>query len=184
MTDDKILKGVAKGLGQLGVETVEKAAEQGQKIVESVITGKELLGLENTMTDTELEFHKDQDKLKSQEEIKRLKGQMNGENDDKKDNNGKKKSEKPRNIEEELAQLRRKKEREEEEKQKYYEQQKKQQEQEREKQQAEYVDLTAESTNPAKQKKSRGSAFLNKKKHKPDITEMSATAEFKGNKIQ
>lgn len=183
MTDDKILKGVAKGLGQLGMETIEKAAQEGQKIVESVITGRELLGLDNTMTNTEIELHKNQDKLKSQEEIKRLKGQMNGEKENE-NNNDKKIQEKPRNIEEELAQLRRQKEREEEEKQKYYEQQKQEQEKEKQRQQAEYVDLTAESTNPSKQKKSRGSAFINKKQHKPDMTEMSATAEFKGNKVQ
>lgn len=179
MNDDKILKGVVKGLGQLGMETLEKASEEGQKIVESVITGKELLGLER-MNDTELELHKKLDKAKSQEEIDKIKGQMEG----KKENDEKKIKEKPRNIEEELAQLRRQKEQEEREKQKYYEQQKQEKEKERERQQAEYIDYTAESTNPSKQKKSRGSAFVNKKKHKPDMTEMSATAEFKGNKVQ
>lgn len=188
MTDDKILKGVVKGLGQLGLETLEKASEEGQKIVESVITGKELLGLEATMTDTELEFYKKQDKSKSQEEINKLKGQM-GQNrqENKKDSpssrSGGTSAERGRNIEEELAQMRRKKEQEEEEKQKYFEQQKQEQEKEKERQQAEYVDMTAESTNPSKQKKSRGSAFVNKKKHKPDMTQMSATQEFKGGKI-
>ncbi len=178
MTDDKILKGVVKGLGQLGIETLETASKEGQKIIESVITGKELLGLER-MDDTELEFHKQQDKAKSQEEIDKIKGQMG----DKKENSEQKIKEKPRNIEEELAELRRQKEQEEEEKQKYFEQQK-QQEQEKERQQAEYIDLTAESTNPSKQKKSRGSAFVNKKKHKPDTAQMSQTQEFnKGGKI-
>ena len=178
MTDDKILKGVVKGLGQLGMETLETASEEGQKIIESVITGKELLGLER-MDDRDLELHKQQDKAKSQEEIDKIKGQMG----DKKENGEQKIKEKPRNIEEELAQLRRQKEQEEEEKQKYFEQQK-QQEQEKERQQAEYIDLTAESTNPSKQKKSRGSAFANKKKHKPDTDQMSQTQEFnKGGKI-
>ena len=179
MTDDKIIKGVVRGLGQLGMETIENASKEGQKIIESVITGKELLGLEKTMSDPELELLKQQEKTKSQEEIDKIKGQMG----DKKENNEQKIKEKPRNIEEELAQLRRQKEQEEEEKQKYFEQQK-QQEQEKERQQAEYIDLTAESTNPSKQKKSRGSAFVNKKKHKPDTAQMSQTQEFnKGGKI-
>ena len=179
MGDDKILKGVVRGLGQLGMETLENASEEGQKIIESVITGKELLGLESTMTDAQLKQYKQQDKIKSQDEINKLKGQMG----DKKENSEQEIKEKPRSIEEELAQLRRQKEQEEGEKQKYYEQQK-QQEQEKERQQAEYIDLTAESSNPSKQKKSRGSAFVNKKKHKPDTAQMSQTQEFnKGGKI-
>lgn len=181
MTDDKILKGVVRGLGQLGMETLENVSKEGGKIVESIITGKELLGLERTMTDSELEQNKQQEKIKSQQEINKLKGEMGGGKYNNREEN--KTKERPRNIEEELAQLRRQKEQEEEEKQKYFEQQK-QQERERERQQAEYLDLTAESANPSKQKKSRGSAFANKKKHKPDSDQMSQTQEFnKGGKI-
>ena len=182
MTDDKILKGVVKGLGQLGMETLEKASEEGQKIVESIITGKELLGLDRTMSDTELELHKQQERTRSQEEINKLKGQMTEEKDNK--NNEQKIKERPRNLEDEITQLRRQMEKQTEEKEKYYEQQKEKQRQEREKQQAEYIDLTSESTNPSKQKKSRGSAFVNKKKHKPNTDQMSQTQEFnKGGKI-
>ena len=43
-----------------------------------------------------------------------------------------------------------------------------------------YVDLMAVSSNPAKQKKSRGSALVTKKKHQPDMSQMSQTTEFKG----
>jgi hypothetical protein len=42
------------------------------------------------------------------------------------------------------------------------------------------------STNPAKRKKSRGSAFAGggkKKTQQPDPTQMSQTSEFKGGKI-
>ena len=182
MTDDKILKGVVRGLGQLGMETVEKAGEEGQKIIESVITGKELLGLERTMTDSQLEQSKQQEKIKSQQEINKLKGEMSKGNDS---NRGDEKTkERPRNVEDEITQLRRQLEKQEEEKARFYEQQKEKQRQEKEKQQAEYNDLTTESTNPSKQKKSRGSAFANKKKHKPDTDQMSATQEFnKGGKI-
>lgn len=182
MGDNKILKGVVRGLGQLGMETVEKASQEGQKIVESIITGKELLGLERTMTDAQLEQNKQQEKIKNQQEINKLKGEMNGEKDSK--SNEKKTKERPRNLEEEITQLRRQLEKQEEEKEKFYEQQREKQKKESEKQQAEYIDLTAESTNPSKQKKSRGSAFVNKKKHKPDTDQTSATQEFnKGGKI-
>ena len=180
MPDDKILKGVVRNLAQLGVETIEKASEEGQKIVESIITGKELLGLERTMTDGELEIHKQKDKIKSQDEINRLKGQMSGKEDNKNGNNDKKIQEKPRNIEEELTQLKRQKEKEEGEKQKYYEEQEEERRKQREKEQAEYFESNVESTNPSKQKKSRGSAFANKKKHKPDTSQTSATQEYKG----
>jgi len=182
MSDDKVLKGVVKGLGQIGMETVENVVQEGGKIVESIITGKELLGLERTMTDAELEQKKRQESIKSQHEIAKLKGEVGKKKDDQKDEN--KVKEKPRNIEEELAQLRRQKEKEEEDKQRYYEEQKRQEEEQKRRQQEEYNSLNMESTNPAKQKKSRGSAFINKKQHKPDMTEMSATAEFKGNKVQ
>ena len=40
MTDKKVLKGVLKGLGEVGVETLKKAGEESQKILETVISGK------------------------------------------------------------------------------------------------------------------------------------------------
>jgi hypothetical protein len=181
MADDKILKGVVKGLGQLGVETLENASKEGQNILESVITGKELLGLERTMTDAQLEQKRQQEKIKSQQEINELRGEVSGKKDG--NSNQQKTKERPRNLEDEITQLRRQLEKQAEEKEKYYEQQREKQRQEKEKEQAEYIDLTVESTNPSKQKKSRGSAFVNKKKHKPDMTQTSATQEFKGGKI-
>lgn len=180
MTDGKILKGMVKGLGQIGIETIEKVSEEGQKIIESVITGKELLGLERT-SDTQLEQNKQQDKITSQQEIAKIKGEIGDQKESQ--NNEIKTKERPRNVEEELIQLRRQKEREEEEKQKYYEEQREQQERQKQ-QELEYSSLDVGSSNPAKQKKSRGSAFANKRKHKPDTDQISATQEFnKGGKI-
>lgn len=180
MGDDKIFKGLVRGLGQLGVETVEKATEEGQKIVETIITGKELLGLERTMSDSQLEQFKKQEEIKSQQEINKLRGEVSSDQGGK----DKKNKDRPRNVEEELTELRRQREKQEEEKERYYQQQAEKQRQEREKQQSEYFDITTESTNPSKQKKSRGSAFANKRKHKPDTDQVSATQEFnKGGKI-
>ena len=182
MSDDKIIKGVFEGLGQIGVETVEKIAEEGGKIVETIITGEELLGLKKTMTDEELAIKKQQEEVKKQQEIKKLKGEM-GQNEDKsEENKAEKQPKKKHDLEEEMTELRRQKEKEEEEKEKYYEQQKQQKEKEQQQQMAEYDSLNMESTNPAKQKKSRGSAFIQGKKRKsqPTQSQMSQTQEFKG----
>ncbi len=180
MSDDKhkILKGIGKGLGQLGVETVEKLKEEGGKVAESIITGKQLLGLDNTMSGSELEFQKHEDKQKSAEEIRKLKGEMGqksgGQEEDQK--------EKRRDVEGEIRELIDQKKKEEEEKEKYFQEQKRKKEMERQQQEEEYNNsLNMESTNPAKQKKSRGSAFITKKrKSQPTQSQMSQTQEFKG----
>ena len=164
MGDNQIIKGVVKGLGQLGVETLEKAKEESGKIAESIITGKELLGLERTMSDSELAFKKQEEEKKSREEAEKLRKEMGS----------------GRKVEEEITQLRKQEEREEEEKEKYYQQAKEQRELREQQQQAEYNGLAMESLNPAKQKKSRGSAFVHKKKQQPDQSQMSQTQEFKG----
>lgn len=161
----QIVKGVIGGLGKIGVETVEKVKEESGKILESVITGKELLGLDRTMSDSELEFKKHEEEKRSKEEADKLRKEMGP----------------GRKVEEEITQLRKQEEREEEEKEKYYEQSKKQKEFQEQQQQAEYNDLMMESSNPAKQKKSRGSAFIQKKKkQQPTQSQMSQTQEFKG----
>lgn len=171
MSDDnhKILKGIGKGLGQLGMETAEKLGEESQKILESTISGKQLLGLDNTMSGGELEFQKHEDEQKSAEEIRKLKGEMG-------------QKEKGRNVEGEIKELVDQKKKEEEEKERYYEEEKRKKETERRRQEEEYNDsLMMGSTNPAKQKKSRGSAFARgKKKQQPNQSQMSQTSEFKG----
>jgi len=98
MGDNQIIKGVVRGLGQLGVETLEKAKEETGKIAESIITGKELLGLDRTMSDSELEFKKQEEKRKSDEEAEKLRKEMGP----------------GRKVEEEVTQLRKQEERGEE----------------------------------------------------------------------
>jgi len=176
MGDHKILKGIGKGLGQLGAETVEKVTEHGEKIFESIITGKELLGLESTMTPGELDFQKREDDRIKKAEIEKLKGEM-GQGENKTEG---KQTEKKRDVEGEMEELRNQKEKEEEDREKYYERVKEQKKVQEQQQQAEYNSLMTESTNPSKQKKSRGSALAHKKKHQPDQSQMSQTQEFKG----
>ena len=130
------------------------------------------------MSGSELEFKKHEDAQKSSEEIRKLKSEMGQGGDESQD---KKPKERGRNIEEELKELEDKKKKEEEEKEKYYEEQKRRREQERQRQEEEYnASLATESSNPAKQKKSRGSALARKKKSQPDQSQMSQTQEFKG----
>ena len=182
MGDDKsrILKGIRKGLGELGAETLKKTTEQGEKIFESVITGKELLGLDNTMSQSELDFQKREDDRRKEDEIKKLKGEFS-QNETKKEGE-KQQVEKKRDVEGEMEELRDQKEKEEEEKERYYERVKEQKKAQEQQQQAEYNDLMMESSNPSKQKKSRGSAFIQgkKKKSQPTQSQMSQTSEFKG----
>ena len=160
---NQIVNDIGKGLKQLGQETVEKMAEEGGKIVETVMTAQELLGDIKPLSDEEMAQKKSEDEKKRQKEISDMKSQMSG-----------------RNVESEMKQLRQEKEKEEEEKEKYYQREKEEKERQRQMQMESSNDLMMESSNPAKQKKSRGSAFANKKKSQPDQSQMSQTSEFKG----
>jgi len=158
----KIFSDFRKGFKQLGQETAEKLVEETGKIAESVITAQELLGDIRPLNDQEIAQKKAEDERKKQEEMNKLRSQISG-----------------RSVESEMEQLRRQKENEEEEREKYFEKEKERQEWERQ-QQMENSDLMMESTNPSKQKKSRGSAMSHKKKSQPDQSQMSQTSEFKG----
>jgi hypothetical protein len=162
--DNQIIKGVGKGVGELGKETLEKTAQETGKIFESVITGKELLGDITPLSDEEMARKNQEEEKKKQEEMARLKSQM---------------AEHGRNIEEELKELREEEKREEQEEEREEMTEKQQEQQEIAAQEAE-EGILMPSTNPAKQKKSRGSAFANKKKQQPDASQMSQTTEFKG----
>ncbi|MDD4937756.1 MAG: hypothetical protein PHX34_01945 [Candidatus Shapirobacteria bacterium] len=164
MVQNQIIKGVGKGLKKIVEETVEKLGDESQKILESTITGKELLGLEGGINSDEIAQQKHEDDFKKQEEIRKIKLEMGL----------------GRDVEKEIEEIRKEKEREEEEKEKYFEKEKQQKEIEAQQIAESNNELMMESTNPSKQKKSRGSAFGHKKKQQPDQSQMSATSEFKG----
>jgi len=159
---NQIVKDFGKGFKQLGQETAEKLVEETGKIAKSIITAQELLGNIKPLNDQEMARKKAEDEKKKQEEMNKLRSQISG-----------------RSVESEMKQLRRQKENEEEEREKYLEKEKERQEWERQ-QQMENSELMMESTNPSKQKKSRGSAMSHKKKSQPDQSQMSQTSEFKG----
>ena len=163
--NNQVIKDFGKGFKQLGQETAEKLVEETGKIAESVITARELLGDIRPLNDQEIAQKKAEDERKKQEEMSRLRQGFGGQAG--------------RNVESEMEQLRRQKENEEEEREKYFEKERERQGWERQ-QQMENSDLMMESTNPSKQKKSRGSALSHKKKSQPDASQMSQTSEFKG----
>lgn len=162
--NNKVIKGIGQGFKKLANETVEKLGEESQRILETTITGKELLGLEGGVDNNQLAHEQQEDEIKRQEEIRKIKSEMGL----------------GRKVEDEIEQIRQQKEKEEEEKEKYFEQEKQQKEMEAQQIAENNNNLMMESTNPAKQKKSRGSALAHKKKSQPDQSQMSQTQEFKG----
>jgi len=164
MVQNQIIKGIGQGLKKLGEETAEKLGEESQKILESTISGKELLGLDGGVSNNQMLHEQQEDEIKKQEEIKKIKSEMGL----------------GRDVDKEIKEIMDQKEKEEEEKEKYFEQEKQQKEMEAQQVAESNNDLMMESTNPAKQKKSRGSAFIHKKKQQPDQSQMSQTQEFKG----
>ncbi|MFA5895231.1 MAG: hypothetical protein WC851_05655 [Candidatus Shapirobacteria bacterium] len=167
MADDSILKKVLKNLGQIGMETGKEIAKEGGKITESVITGKELLGGLKTLTPEETARKRAEDEQKKQAEMANLRAGM---------------SESGRNVQAEMTQVEKEEEREEDQKEKQFLENLRIQ---RQMEAQEHQQLAAEmgvSTNPAKQKKSRGSAFAKgkKKTQQPDPSQLSQTAELAG----
>lgn len=167
---DGIAKKVIQGLGQIGTETAEKSLEHLGQIGSSIITGKELLGNLPVLSDEELAKKNAEEEQKKQKEMTDLRSQI---------------SEKRRDVEGEIEQVRN------------VEQQNKKQEEEeflenlrkqREAEEVERQQLNNQnemSSNPAKRKKSRGSAFIQgkKKTNQPDPAAMSQTNEKTGGKI-
>jgi hypothetical protein len=155
---NQIIKGFGQGFKQLGEETAEKLGEEGQKILESTITGKELLGLEGGVSDEEIAKRKQEDEIHRQEEIRKIKEEMG----------------RGRNVESEIEQISREREQEEVEKIKILERREQQEEMERQEQMADYAMMDV----PKKHHKDKGG-----NKHKtqqPDSSQMSQTSEFKG----
>ncbi|MFA4826775.1 MAG: hypothetical protein WC596_00765 [Candidatus Shapirobacteria bacterium] len=161
----QIIGDVVKGLVKIGEETGKEMVSEAAKIGETIISGEELLGDIKPMTEEEMAKKKMEEERKKQEELQKLRLQM---------------QEKGRNVEEEVRQIREEKEKEEQqEKQKEMEEKRRTAEEQQKQAQAGAEEMTT-STNPAKQKKSRGSAFVNKKKQQPDQSQLSQTQEFKG----
>lgn len=145
-----IPKQVAVGLKQVAEETVGEAASNAVKVVDSVITGKDLVGDIKPMSAGEYQQKQQEDETVKQKEI----------------------SEIGRNVEKEMDEARKKrKEAEDEREKEFLENLKKQREAEGQ----EVVELTRKHPRPK-----RGGAFARGGKAKPSQSDMSATGEFKG----
>lgn len=162
--NNQIIKGVGQGFKKIVEETAEKLGEESQKVLETTISGKELLGLDGGVDNNQLAHEQQEDEIKKQEEIRRIKAEIGL----------------GRKVEDEIEQIRQQKEKEEEEKEKFFEEERRKKEIEEQQILESNNNLMTESTNPAKQKKSRGSALAHKKKSQPDQSQMSQTQEFKG----
>lgn len=152
---NNIIKDFKKGIVELGAESVEKLVEESVKIVEPIITAKELLGNISPMSEEEMSKKKNKDEHEKEEELKKIRSQFAG-----------------RSIENEMQELRNKKEREDRERESLIEKNKK-----IEADQKAYVldaDYNSSSTNHGKRK----NPF--RKKSEPDASQMSQTTEFKG----
>jgi hypothetical protein len=158
--NNQIIKGIKQGFGKLASETAEKLSEESQRILEATISGKELLGLNGGVSNNELLHQQQEDEIKKQEEIRKIKSEMGL----------------GRDVEQEVEEVRDQKEKEEEEKERYFEQMKEQQEQERQRQ-IEEQNMSVDLLAPKKHHKDKGG-----NKHKtqqPDVSQMSQTVEFK-----
>lgn len=150
ITDDTL-----KGLKQVGVETGKEFVKQVGKIAESVITGKELLGDITSMSQAEMKNKHQEDEIKKQQEMARLKSEIG--------------QERPRDVEGEIELIRKQRENEEEEQERLFLENLKRQ------REAERAEMGAFVEEPSK-KRSRGDAFASNKKVKQ--SSMSATKEY------
>jgi len=156
--NNQIIKGVGQGFKKLAQETVEKLGEESQKVLETTISGKELLGLDGGVTNNQLAHEQQEDEIKKQEEIRKIKAEMGL----------------GRDVDKEIKEIVDQKEKEEEEKEKYFAQQKEEQERQR---QIQEENMNVDLLTPKKHHKDKGG-----NKHKtqqPDQSQMSQTAEFK-----
>ncbi|MBU1118172.1 hypothetical protein KKD37_04400 [Patescibacteria group bacterium] len=160
MVDDNILKKVVKGLGEVGAETIKESGKQAVDIVSGVITGKELVGNMDPMSDQEMAQAQAKDERQKQEEMAKMQNLAG------------------RNVEAEIKEVVREKESEEEQKEREFLENIKRQ---REAEEAERQSLE-EPGNDEREAKKRQFAPGPKKKS-PDPSQMSATSEFKGGKI-
>jgi len=160
MVDDNILKKVVKGLGEVGAETIKESGKQAVDIVSGVITGKELIGNIDPMSDQEMAQAQAKDERQKQEEMAKMQNLAG------------------RNVEAEIKEVVQEKESEEQQKEREFLENIKRQ---REAEEAERHSL--EEPGNVKREAKKKQFAPGPKKKSPDPSQMSATSEFKGGKI-
>jgi len=153
MTDDSIPKQVLNQLKQVGAETIEKTAENVGKIGETIISGKELLGLE-PMNAGEYDQKKIKDEEMKNEEVNKIVS---------------------RNLEGEIKQVRDEKQQKEEEAERIMLEDIKRKREAEEAERAQMTNLPGNAKREAAKRQ-----FAPGPKKTPDPSQMSQTSEFKG----
>lgn len=136
--NDSVIKNAIKQIKDLGVETVKEFGKAGAQITKG-IGASELLGDIKSMSDEELQKRKMEEEKKKKEEEQKLKSLIKGNN-----------------LEEEMKKLREERERESADAKAMADKQEKER-QERLQEEQNQVELPS---NPHKQKKKRGGAFV------------------------
>jgi hypothetical protein len=162
----KILQKIVTNTEEAGLEAAKTMVGE----VDRVITGKELLSDISKKSSKEIDQMKTEDEQKKMEEMKKIRGEMG----------------QGRNVTEEMREITRQKEEEAKKEEDFLKRIEAQREAEKKEREAMWAAEGAESSNPAKRKKQRGSALMGGKQRKnsqPDLAAMSQTSEFKGGKI-
>jgi len=160
---DSIPKKVLQGVAEIGVETVKEEAKQAVEIVNTIITGQELVGNARPMSEAEMAKAKAEDEKKKQEGIENELKNIPG-----------------RNVAEEMRQVDQEEKSEEEKKQQEFLEKIRLQ---REAEEAERNNLFEEPGNTKREAAKTQFAPGKRKKQQPDVSQMSQTSEFKGGKI-
>lgn len=161
MSDDLIPKQVLQQLKQVGTETVEKAVEEAGKIGETIILGKELLGNIQPMNERDYIQKQQDDNVKRQQEINKLKQEMAP----------------GRNVDREIEQVRDEKRQKEDEQERLMLESIKRQ---REVEELERAQMSQAPGNAKREAAKLQGQPGRKKSQQPDPSQMSQTSEFKG----
>jgi len=159
---DSIPKKVLQGVGEIGVETVKEGTKQVTEMLNTIITGQELIGNAKPMSEEEMAKAKAEDERKKQEELNKIQN-IPG-----------------RNVEAEIKEIVSEKKKSEEEKENEFLEKIRMQREIEERERENLVDIPG---NVKREAAKTQFAPGKRKKQQPDATQMSQTSEFKGGKI-
>jgi len=162
---DSIPKKVLQGLGQVGVETVEKGVKEAGNMVNTIIMGPELVGDIRPMSEEEMVKAKAEDERKKKEESAAIAKAMASQG---------------RDVEAEMKQINEEEKNEEKKKEEEFLEKIRIQ---REVEAEERENMVEIPGNDKRESAKKQFAPGKRKSQQPDAAQMSQTSEFKGGKI-
>ncbi len=165
MDDNNIPKKVIQGIGEIGAETVKEGTKQATEMLNTIITGQELVGNAKPMNEEELAQARTEDERKKEEEVNRLRQASASQG---------------RNVEAEINEIVDEKKKSEEEKERDFLEKVKLQREAEERERENFVEMPGNAKREAAKTQF---APGKRKKQQPDASQMSQTSEFKGGKI-